>query len=200
MHSLGTNVVVGKSKCGRNERVKSSEIASRHLVLDVITMLAALARLGQPYIKRAWATTPPSIHLCQASHCQHCKQPEVCLTTSSSVQQASFTGCPHSSSLNLLCHPVGPSGLAFAYAALASGHALTLYVRNPSKVDPALGNNEKVNVVEGELADKAKVCATLKEGAVDAVITFAGPSVQAAMRRFVGRGGEKGTVSRVYLT
>ncbi|ORY30184.1 hypothetical protein BCR39DRAFT_153047 [Naematelia encephala] len=71
----------------------------------------------------------------------------------------------------------GQCGLAFAHAALAAGHTLTLYVRTPSKLDPSLNEHESVKVKVGTLTDEAKLREALSgDTHIDGVISFAGPA------------------------
>lgn len=72
------------------------------------------------------------------------------------------------------CVRAGPSGKDFADAALTKGHQLTLYLRNPAKLDESLGSNPQVRVIIGTLTEKDKLRDALA-GGIDAVITFAGP-------------------------
>ncbi len=71
----------------------------------------------------------------------------------------------------------GPSGLAFAQAALKAQNNLTLYLRNISKLDASLKEDERVRVVIGVLSDEVKLREALEDpsGKVDGVISFAGP-------------------------
>lgn len=65
-------------------------------------------------------------------------------------------------------------------SALRRNHALTLYVRTPSKLPEKIVSDQRVTVVQGELHDeeKLKSCFT-REGAkpIDAVISTLGPKV-----------------------
>ena len=70
--------------------------------------------------------------------------------------------------------------------ALQAGHALTLFVRNPSKLPAPLRDHDSVAVIEGTLEDEASL-EQVSQCDADAFVSFAGRPV-----------GNKGTVSSLY--
>ena len=76
----------------------------------------------------------------------------------------------------LLIGGTGICGLVFTKAAIQAGHAVTLYVRNPSKIPPELASRPGVHVIQGELGDeeglkKAAACEA------DTFVSLAGPTL-----------------------
>ena len=69
----------------------------------------------------------------------------------------------------------GKSGLLVVRKALACGHHVTIYARNPAKLDM---QNERLTVVAGSLTDEAKI-GTVLQGQ-HAVISLLGPSGMSA--------------------
>ncbi|KAF7192323.1 hypothetical protein HII31_06355 [Pseudocercospora fuligena] len=76
----------------------------------------------------------------------------------------------------ILLGATGPSGLAFAETALASGHQLTIYARNPTKLPSTTQSHANVNTIKGEFSDSDKVKEALTSGAT-ILVSFLGPSV-----------------------
>ncbi|KXT11604.1 hypothetical protein AC579_161 [Pseudocercospora musae] len=76
----------------------------------------------------------------------------------------------------LLLGATGPSGLTFAETALAAGHQLTLYARNPSKFSPSIQSHANVKIVEGEFSDSDKVKEALSSSAT-ILVSVLGPSI-----------------------
>ncbi|KAL5114759.1 hypothetical protein ACEQ8H_007376 [Pleosporales sp. CAS-2024a] len=74
----------------------------------------------------------------------------------------------------LVIGATGLSGLEFCNAALARGHALTLYVRNPSKVPADIAKNANVSVATGTLEDVASFERAAQSGP-KVFVSFAGP-------------------------
>ncbi len=75
----------------------------------------------------------------------------------------------------LILGATGDSGRLTTEKALAAGHDVTAYVRNPGKVT---ANNPRLSVIKGELGDVAAIRAAM-EGQ-DAVISLLGPAGKAA--------------------
>ncbi|KAF2184864.1 NAD(P)-binding protein [Zopfia rhizophila CBS 207.26] len=74
----------------------------------------------------------------------------------------------------LVLGATGPSGLLFCEAALQAGHALTLFVRNASKVPQTVTEGGKVNIIEGALTQEDRLQAAAECGAT-VFVSFAGP-------------------------
>ncbi|KAF1962647.1 hypothetical protein CC80DRAFT_521705 [Byssothecium circinans] len=74
----------------------------------------------------------------------------------------------------LVIGATGPSGLEFCNTALTRGHALTLYVRNPSKLPTDIVNGAQVSVVEGTLEDISSFERAAASGPT-VFVSFAGP-------------------------
>ncbi|KXS99545.1 hypothetical protein AC578_4275 [Pseudocercospora eumusae] len=76
----------------------------------------------------------------------------------------------------ILLGATGPSGLAFAETALASGHQLTIYARNTSKLPSSIQSHAKVKTIKGEFSDSDKVKEALSSSAT-ILVSFLGPSI-----------------------
>ncbi|KAH8723584.1 hypothetical protein GQ44DRAFT_685095 [Phaeosphaeriaceae sp. PMI808] len=74
----------------------------------------------------------------------------------------------------LVIGATGPSGLEFCNAALTRGQALTLYVRNPSKLPTHIVNGAHVSVVKGTLEDISSFERAAASGPT-VFVSFAGP-------------------------
>jgi Trk K+ transport system NAD-binding subunit len=71
----------------------------------------------------------------------------------------------------------------FYYKALAQGHRLTVFARSPGKLSADLQSNKAVEVITGEMKDRAAL-EQASHCRADAFVSFAGLS-----------GGVQGTVS-----
>jgi len=76
----------------------------------------------------------------------------------------------------LLLGGTGICGLIFTRAALEAGHALTLYVRTPSKIPADLSTNPRLSVIQGELGDEEGLKKAAACGA-DVFVSLAGPTL-----------------------
>lgn len=70
----------------------------------------------------------------------------------------------------------GVCGLIFLDAALAEGHTLTLYARNPAKLPVEIVENDSVRVIQGGLSDEGGLKRAAECGA-DVFVCFAGPTL-----------------------
>ncbi|KAH8696462.1 hypothetical protein BGW36DRAFT_428471 [Talaromyces proteolyticus] len=73
----------------------------------------------------------------------------------------------------LLFGATGAAGSLFAKFALRKNYKLTIYVRNPGKVDPDIASHKNVTVITGELSDQSKLLEAVKTG-VDSVVLLVG--------------------------
>ncbi|KAJ9625995.1 hypothetical protein H2204_010294 [Knufia peltigerae] len=76
----------------------------------------------------------------------------------------------------LVLGATGPSGLDFCDAALESGHSLTVYARNPSKLPGRIAKNPNVAVIQGQFDDVEGLRNAASCGA-DACVSFLGPMI-----------------------
>lgn len=83
----------------------------------------------------------------------------------------------------LLLGGTGLCGLIFTRLALEAGHALTLYVRTPSKIPSDLSAHPDLHIIQGEFDNEAGLAQAAACGAT-VFISFAGPTL----------GERKGTV------
>ena len=84
----------------------------------------------------------------------------------------------------LLFGGTGICGRIFTQAALDAGHTLTLYVRNPSKMDVEVDTNPNLHTIQGELEDEEGLKKAAACGA-EIFVCLAGPTL----------GKREGTVS-----
>lgn len=66
-----------------------------------------------------------------------------------------------------------PAGVVLIEVALARGHTLVVYARNPQKLPAAIASDSRVIVIKGEITDKAALVEALR--GVDGVLSVLGP-------------------------
>jgi len=108
----------------------------------------------------------------------------------------------------LVLGATGPLGVYFCQKALANGHQLTIYARNPSKLPEDVSLNAAVNVIKGELTNEELLISTV-EGK-DVIVSVLGPVVTLSSRsippgtltnayRIVFKAMRKFDVKRIFL-
>ncbi|TKA77820.1 hypothetical protein B0A55_04594 [Friedmanniomyces simplex] len=72
---------------------------------------------------------------------------------------------------------LGPSGTTFIGEALRSGHKITIYARNLSKLPRTISEDESVTVFQGTFDDLDAAARALRSDA-EALVSFAGPGIR----------------------
>ncbi|KAF8594703.1 NAD-binding protein [Ceratobasidium sp. AG-I] len=74
----------------------------------------------------------------------------------------------------LILGGTGPTGLLLIRKALAAGHTITAYARNPSKLPEDISSHKSVTVVKGELTDEASLRHAIRD--VETILSVLGPN------------------------